>query len=140
LFNPCITCTYTLTPFEPFEEFWACSCWVWSNSHKRFKRRSRLKCSFYKYCKSLYIREGLYFANIREQGHNWHRGIIGTTLDIVTYKIWSSGPWSFRQDEFWKFHFENLFFLPFDRLVQPTGTIWTTLVGDHKGIISVKFG
>ena len=26
-----------------------------------------------------------------------------------------------------------------DLLMQPTGTIWTTLVGDHPGIIPVKF-
>jgi len=24
--------------------------------------------------------------------------------------------------------------------MQPTGTVWTTLVGDHQGIIPVKFG
>jgi len=24
--------------------------------------------------------------------------------------------------------------------MQPTGTIWTTLIGDHPGIIPVKFG
>jgi len=29
---------------------------------------------------------------------------------------------------------------PCDLLMQPTGTIWTTLVGDHPGIIPVKFG
>jgi len=27
-----------------------------------------------------------------------------------------------------------------DILMQPTGTVWTTLIGDHPGIISVKFG
>ena len=25
-------------------------------------------------------------------------------------------------------------------LMQPTGTVWTTLIGDHPGIIPVKFG
>ena len=29
---------------EPFRDH---SCWVWSNSHKRFKRRSRLNLSLY---------------------------------------------------------------------------------------------
>jgi len=24
--------------------------------------------------------------------------------------------------------------------MQPTGTVWTTLIGDHSGIIPVKFG
>ena len=27
-----------------------------------------------------------------------------------------------------------------DLLIQPTGTVWTTLIGDHPGIIPVKFG
>jgi len=31
-------------------------------------------------------------------------------------------------------------FWPCDLLMQPTGTIWTTLVGDYQGIIPVKFG
>jgi len=36
--------------------------------------------------------------------------------------------------------FENWkpIFWPCDLLMQPTGTIWTTLVGDHPGIIPVK--
>ena len=29
---------------------------------------------------------------------------------------------------------------PRDLLMQPTGTVWTTLKGDHPGIIPVKFG
>jgi len=31
-------------------------------------------------------------------------------------------------------------FWPRDLLMQPIRTIWTTLVGDHPGIIPVKFG
>jgi len=31
-------------------------------------------------------------------------------------------------------------FWPRDLLMQPTGTVWTTLIGDHPGIIPVKFG
>jgi len=53
-------------------------------------------------------------------------------------KYESSGHCSFRQEDFWKLHFGNL--LPRDLLMQPTGTIWTTLIGDHLGIIPVKFG
>jgi len=29
---------------------------------------------------------------------------------------------------------------PRDLLMQPSGTVWTTLIGDHPGIIPVKFG
>jgi len=29
---------------------------------------------------------------------------------------------------------------PRDLLMQPTGTVWTILIGDHPGIIPVKFG
>jgi len=40
--------------------------------------------------------------------------------------------------------FENCilktFFLPRDLPLQPTGTVWTTLVEEHLGIIPVKFG
>jgi len=38
--------------------------------------------------------------------------------------------------------FENCilkFFWPCDLLMQPTGTVWTILIGDHPGIIPVKF-
>ena len=40
--------------------------------------------------------------------------------------------------------FESFFLKPIywprDLLMQPTETIWTTLIGDHPGIIPVKFG
>jgi len=29
---------------------------------------------------------------------------------------------------------------PRDLLMQPTGTVWTILIGDHLGIIPVKYG
>jgi len=29
---------------------------------------------------------------------------------------------------------------PGDLIMQPTETVWTTLIGDHQGIIPVKFG
>jgi len=32
------------------------------------------------------------------------------------------------------------FYWPRDLLMQPTGTVWTNLIGDHPGIIPVKFG
>jgi len=35
----------------------------------------------------------------------------------------SSGPCSFRQEDFRKLHLKNLFFLPHDLLMQPTGTV-----------------
>ena len=56
-------------------------------------------------------------------------------------KYESSGPCSFRQEDFWKLHFENLFFDPvtYTVLMQPTETVWTTLVEERLGIIPVKF-
>jgi len=32
------------------------------------------------------------------------------------------------------------YLLPRDLLMQPTETVWTTLIGDYSGIIPVKFG
>jgi len=57
-------------------------------------------------------------------------------------KYESSGPCSFRQEDFLQLHFENLFFDPVTYLLcmQPTGTIWTILVEEHLGTIHVKFG
>ena len=61
----------------------------------------------------------------------------------TTYK--SSGPCSFRElvvSE--KKGFENCllktYFWPRDLLMQPTETVWTTLVEKHIGFIPVKFG
>jgi len=36
--------------------------------------------------------------------------------------------------------FLNIFFWRCDQLMHPTGAAWTTLVGDHPGIIAVKYG
>jgi len=40
--------------------------------------------------------------------------------------------------------FENCilktYFRPRDLLMQSTGTVWTTLVEDHQGVLPVKFG
>ena len=57
-------------------------------------------------------------------------------------KYESSGPCSFRQEDFSKLHFENLFFDPvtYIKIMQPIKTIWTILVGDHPGTIPVEFG
>jgi len=53
----------------------------------------------------------------------------------IKYK--SSGPCSFRQEDFLKMHFKNLF-LPCDRLMQQTKTVLTTLAEKHLCIIPVK--
>ena len=71
------------------------------------------------------------------------RGIMWTTLveDLLMMlyiKYESTGHCSFRQRDFWKFHFKT-YLLTRDLLMQPTGTVWT-LIGDHPGIIPVKFG
>jgi len=39
-----------------------------------------------------------------------------------------------------KIAFWKPIFWPRDLLMQPTGTIWTIVVGDHPGNIPVKFG
>jgi len=72
------------------------------------------------------------------------RGIIWTTLveDLLMLfyiKYESTSPCSFRQEDFWKLHFKT-YLLTCDLFMQPTGTVWTTLIGDHPGIIPVKFG
>ena len=46
---------------------------------------------------------------------------------------------SFRGEDFQSLHSENPFFGPGDLLMQPTGTIYITFVGDHPRIIPVKF-
>ena len=54
-------------------------------------------------------------------------------------KYESSGPCSFRQEIFGRFILKPIY-RPRDLLMQPTGTVSTTLIGDHPGIIPVKFG
>jgi len=75
-------------------------------------------------------------ANYREH----YRGKIWTTLveDLLMMlyiKDESTGPCR----DFWKFNFKT-YLLTRDLLMQPTGMVWTTLIGDHPGIIPVKFG
>jgi len=72
------------------------------------------------------------------------RGIIWTTLveDLLMMlyiKYESTGPCSFRREDFWKFHFKT-YLLTRDILMQPTGTVWTILIRNHPGIIPVNFG
>jgi len=51
----------------------------------------------------------------------------------------SSGPCSFRQEDFWKCIWKPIFW-PCDLLMQPITTIWTILEGDHPETIPVEFG
>jgi len=65
------------------------------------------------------------------------RGIIWTTLVenllmMLYIEYESTGPCSFRQEDFWKFYFKTYLLTPW--------LSWTTLIGDHPGIIPVKFG
>ena len=55
-------------------------------------------------------------------------------------KYESFRPWSFRQEDFLKFHFKNLFIDPVTYLCNQPEPFETTLIGDHPGIIPVKFG
>jgi hypothetical protein len=55
---------------------------------------------------------------------------------MLHIKYESSGPCSFRQEDFLKLHFKNLFFDPVTYLFN----YWTILVGDHPGTIPVEFG
>jgi len=43
-------------------------------------------------------------------------------------------------DKFFESFIIKPIYLPRDLLMQPTGTFWTILIGDHPGIIPVKFG
>ena len=36
-------------------------------------------------------------------------------------------------------NYSKTYFWPRDLLMQPTGTVWTTFIGDHPEIIPVKF-
>jgi len=56
-------------------------------------------------------------------------------------KYKSSGTCSFRHEDFWKWHHENILW-PNDVFMQPSGTVWLTLIliGEHTGITSFEFG
>jgi len=112
------------------------SCWVWSNSHKRFKI---LEVVWY-FPYIIQYKVVTYGAwSILIPGHVWTHFV--EDLYMMLYaKYESSGPCSFRQRYFWKLHFENLFFWPRDLFMQPIRTIWTLSVGDHLGTIPVEFG
>ena len=74
------------------------------------------------------------------QGYTLNNFDRGHLDDAIYFKYEGSGPCSFRLEEFYKFHFKNLFFSTPWPTLKPTGKIWTTLIGDHPGIIPVKFG
>jgi len=72
------------------------------------------------------------------------RGKIWTTLveDLLMMlytKYESFGSCSYRKEDIWKLHLKPKF-LPRDLLRKPIRTISTILLGDHPGIIPVKFG
>jgi len=60
-------------------------------------------------------------------------------LDAI-YQIWKLWALQFQTRIFLKIAFWKTIFWPRDLLMQPTGTVWTTLVEKHLGIIPVKFG
>jgi len=64
----------------------------------------------------------------------------GVLWMMLYTKYESSGLCSFGLEDVWKIAFWKPIFWPRDLLMQPTGTGWTTLIGDHPGIIPVKFG
>jgi len=75
------------------------------------------------------------------QVHFNPRGIIWTTLvedlymTLLYTKYESSGPCSFRQEDFWKLHFKNLFFDPVTYLcnqVERFEQIWRETPRDHS--------
>jgi len=55
-------------------------------------------------------------------------------------KYESSGPCSFRQEDFFKLHFENLLFDPVTYICNQLERFEQLLVGDYAGTIPVKFG
>jgi len=59
---------------------------------------------------------------------------------MLYIKYERSMPCSFRQEDFWKLHFENLFFYPVTYLCNQLELFKKNLIGDHPGIIPVKFG
>ena len=54
-------------------------------------------------------------------------------------KYLSCSYYSFRGEDFQSLHSENPFFGACDLLMEPTGTIYITLIGDHPRMIAVKF-
>jgi len=61
-------------------------------------------------------------------------------LDDVIHQLWKLWALYFQTRRFFKIAFLKPNFWPRDLLMQPPGTVWTTLIGDHPGIIPVKFG
>ena len=95
-------------------------------------------CLFYSYiiqCKIVTPGRGQCWPH----GHNLNNFGRGP-LDDVIHQIWKLWSCTFRQEYFWKLHYENLFFWPCDLLMRSIRTIWTSLVEDHLGTIPVEFG
>ena len=84
------------------------SCWVWSNYHWRFKKRCRLNFSLYNPMLNCNPRGGVYF---NPRGITWTPLVEELQMMLYT-KYERSGLCSFRQEDIWKLHFENLFFDP----------------------------
>ena len=148
IFESCILKTYLLIPWPTYATNWNGlnnfgrgppkdhSFEIWSNSHYWVKRRCRLKFSLFKAFVKLWPPgRGQFWP----QGHNLNNFGRGP-LDDAIYQIWKLWAIMFQKRRFLKIAFLKPMFLPRDLLIQPTGTVWTTLIGDHPGIIPVKFG
>ena len=127
IFENCIFKTYFLTLWPIYATNWNGlnnfdrgpprdhSCEVWSKSNEWFQRRR---------CFSTRGPRGPWVAHLRKRSKvtvepiiENPRGIIWATLvkdlSMMLYiKYESTGPCSFRQEDFWKFHFKNLFIDP----------------------------
>jgi len=117
-FENCILKTYFLTQWPTYPPNWNClnnfdrgpprdhSCEVWSKSNKWFQRR----CSLKKLLTHAWT-DARTDARTVDDGQ-W--AITKAHLEhvVLRWATKSSGHWSFRQEDFWKLHFENLFFDP----------------------------
>ena len=78
-------------------------------------------------------------ANNREpQGHNLNNLSRGP-LDDAIYQIWKLWALLFQTRRLFNVSLKPIYW-PRDLLMKPTGTVWTTLIGDHPRIIPVMIG
>ena len=141
IFESCILKTYLLTPWPTYatnrnrlnnfdrgtpRDY---SCEVWSKSNDRIQRRSCLKKLLTHW----------------RVDRRWATD--NGPLQKLTLRTLSSGELKMKALGLLvldKQIFENCnlktYVWPRDLLKKPTGMVWTTLVGDHPGIIPVKFG
>jgi len=76
-------------------------------------------------------------GQFRPQGHNLNN--IGRgPFDEAIYQMGMLWALKFRTRSFLKIAFWKPIFWPCVLLMQPTGTVWTTLIGDQSGIISCE--